>query len=63
MPRRAYELGEVIDDPSAAQERLLRLWLQDLTTTIEELGMELHQMSEQLEALEAADASGERALN
>ena len=62
MPRRAYELEEEVDDPSAIQERLLRLWLQDLTTTIGELGMELQQMSEQIEAMEAEAGPEERAL-
>jgi hypothetical protein len=62
VPRRAYELGEDIDDPSAVQEKLLRLWLQDLTTTIGELGMELQQMSEQIEAMEAEEGPEERAL-
>jgi hypothetical protein len=60
--RRAYELGEDIDDPSAVREKLLRLWLQDLTTTIGELGMELQQMSEQIEAMEAEEGPEERAL-
>ena len=62
MPGRAYELEEEVDDPSANQERLLRLWLQDLTTTIGELGMELQQMSEQIEAMEAEAGPEERAL-
>lgn len=62
MPRRAYELGKEVDDPSAIQERLLRLWLQDLTTTIADLGMELQQMSEQIEAMEAEESPDERAL-
>jgi len=55
-------LGKEVDDPSAIQERLLRLWLQDLTTTIAELGMELQQMSEQIEAMEAEESPEEHAL-
>jgi hypothetical protein len=55
-------MGEEVDDPSAIQERLLRLWLQDLTTTIGDLGMELQQMSEQIEAMEAEAGPEERAL-
>ena len=62
MPGRAYELEEEVDDPSANQERLLRLWLQDLTTTIGELGMELQQMSEQIEAMEAEEGPQENTL-
>ena len=62
MPRRAYETEEEVDDPSVIQERLLRLWLQDLTTTIGELGMELQQMSEQIEAMEAEEGPQESTL-
>jgi hypothetical protein len=58
VPGRAYGLGEEADEPSAIQERLLRLWLQDLTTTIGELGMELQQMSEQIEATELQQPRG-----
>jgi len=62
VPRRAYEFEEEVNDPSAIQERLLRLWLQDLTTTIGELGMELQQMSEQIEAMEAEEGPQESTL-
>jgi hypothetical protein len=62
MSRRAYELGEGVDDPSAVRERLLRLWLQYLTATIGELGMELQQMSDQIEAAEAEECPEERPL-
>jgi hypothetical protein len=54
-------LLEDVDDLNAVQERLLRLWLQDLKATIGELAMELQQMSEQIES-EAEEGPEEPAL-
>jgi hypothetical protein len=60
MPTQLYELREEIDHLSAAYERLLGLWQQDLAGVIGELGVGLEQVRVQVEAIEAEESSEEQ---
>jgi hypothetical protein len=60
MPTQLHELREEIDHLSAAYERLLGLWQQDLARVIGELGVGLEQVRVQVEAIEAEESSEEQ---
>ena len=59
MATSLYELREAVDRLTAAHEKLLRLWQQDLAAAIRELGAGLEEVREQIELIETDQGLGE----